>query len=109
MPGNMFHDLPQATQGEVFQDLLTMPGLRIERIVSHGQASPEGFWYDQDWDEWVLVLQGLAVLELEGRTEPLVLSAGDYCWLPAHCRHRVVATAPQEPTIWLAVHHEAVG
>lgn len=109
MLGNVFHDLPQAAQGEVLQDLLAVPGLRIERIVSHGQASPEGFWYDQDWDEWVLVLQGLAVLELEGRTEPLVLSVGDYCWLPAHCRHRVAATAPQEPTIWLAVHREPVG
>ncbi|WP_372685310.1 cupin domain-containing protein [Castellaniella sp.] len=107
MPVNFFADWPADTASESFQDLLCVPGLRIERIVSHGQASPPGFWYDQDWDEWVLVLRGEAVLRLEGEAAPRTLAPGDHCWLPRACRHRVERTAPDGPTIWLAVHHKA--
>lgn len=104
---NFWAKLPTAGNEEIFHDLLKVPGLRIERIVSSGQASPPGFWYDQAWDEWVLVLQGEAVLQLEHAAEPIVLGVGDHCWLPAGCRHRVVSTAAGELTVWLAVHRDS--
>jgi len=102
---NLFEALPAQSSDESFQDLLKVPGLRIERIVSHGHASPPGFWYEQDWDEWVLVLRGRAQLQIERQDALVTLQPGDHCWLPAGCRHRVVSTAPGEPTLWLAVHH----
>lgn len=101
---NLFSCLPADTSQESFDDLLKVPGLRIERIVSHGQASPPGFWYEQSWDEWVLVLHGEAQLQIENEREPRMLAKGDHCWLPAGCRHRVLSTSQAEPTIWLAVH-----
>ena len=77
---------------------------RIERIVSQGHASPEDFWYDQDQDEWVLVLKGAARLRFEGE-EPVEMEPGAHVNIPAHKRHRVEWTTPDEPTIWLAVHY----
>lgn len=101
---NLFQPLPDASAGERFDDLLKLPGCRIERIVSRGQASPPGFWYDQDWDEWVLLLAGSAELRLEDRVEPVRLDVGDHLLIPAGQRHRVEATAADQPTVWLAVH-----
>ncbi|MDJ0386685.1 cupin domain-containing protein [Roseomonas sp. E05] len=89
---------------ECFQDLLTAPGgARVERILSRGAASPPGFWYEQEWDEFVLVLSGAAVLAFPDGTERR-LAAGDYAILPALCRHRIAWTEPAEETLWLAVH-----
>ena len=106
---NLFENLPLAAEHECFEDLLCVPGLRIERIISHGQASPPGFWYEQDWDEWVMVLQGRAMLQIEGKEERVTLQKGDHYWLPAGCRHRVAFTANDEATIWLAVHRDKAG
>ncbi|ACO80673.1 hypothetical protein AvCA_45610 [Azotobacter vinelandii CA] len=103
-PRNLFRPLPDASAGERFDDLLSLPGCRVERIVSQGQASPSGFWYDQDWDEWVLLLAGSAVLRLESQSQPIALAVGDHLLIPAGERHRVEATAPHGPTVWLAVH-----
>lgn len=89
---------------EQFQALFASPLIRIERIVSLGQASPPGFWYDQPMDEWVLLLSGSARLRLHGDTEDRSMQTGDYLLIPAHVRHRVEWTAPDQPTIWLAVH-----
>lgn len=100
---NLFAGIPAKADEEVFNDLLKRPGVRIERIVSTGQASPPGFWYDQDWDEWVVVLAGGAGLVIEGEAE-MTLSPGDYVFLPAHTRHRVTWTDTGRPTVWLAVH-----
>lgn len=80
-----------------------MPGIRVERIVSWGHVTPPGSFYDQAWDEWVLVLTGAARLVIEGEPER-VLERGDCVFLPAHCRHRVTWTSPGEPTVWLALH-----
>ncbi|NLN12339.1 MAG: cupin domain-containing protein [Acidobacteria bacterium] len=102
--GSLFACLPPAGEAEAFANLFTAPGLRIERIVSHGHASPDGFWYDQGWEEWVLVLAGSARLEIEGEPEPLPLAPGDWVALPARRRHRVAWTSPDEPTVWLAIH-----
>jgi cupin 2 domain-containing protein len=103
--GNLLADLPATLAGEELRTLLATPDLRIERIVSTGQASPPGFWYDQDWAEWVLVLAGQAALLIEGEAAPRVLAPGSYVHLPAHCRHRVEWTSAKTPTVWLAVHH----
>ena len=107
IPGNILAFLPGGGHGEVFEPLVERNGVRIERIVSHGEATPEGEWYEQAWDEWVLVLSGRAGLLVEGEAEPCDLGPGDYLELPAFCRHRVIWTAPDEPTVWLAVHWEA--
>lgn len=88
---------------ETIETLLRGDGLRVERIVSYGQASPPGFWYDQDEAEWVLVVSGRARLAIEGETETRELGPGDSLFLPAHCRHRVAWTQAGEPTIWLAI------
>lgn len=102
---NIFADLPAALADEQFTTLLSAPNLRIERIVSTGQASPPGHWYDQDEHEWVLVLAGSASLLFEGEAAPRVMRAGDHATIPAHVRHRVEWTDPTQPTVWLAVHH----
>ncbi|RTZ40016.1 cupin domain-containing protein [Candidimonas sp. SYP-B2681] len=105
---NLFDNLPLDTSQETFDGMLNVPGLRIERIVSHGQASPPGFWYQQSWDEWVIVLKGQATLQIEGKENLAQLRAGDHYWLPTGCRHRVVRTSHDGPTIWLAVHRQVV-
>jgi cupin 2 domain-containing protein len=100
---------PDRRAQESFDNLLQRPGLRIERIVSSGQASPPGFWYDQTEGEWVLLVSGKARLSVEGEAGPRHLQAGDWVHLPPHCRHRVDWTDPEGPTIWLAVHYAAGG
>lgn len=92
--------------GERTEVLARGGAVRIERIVSTGQGSPPGFWYDQDEDEWVAVLAGRAGLEIAGGGI-LVLGPGDAVHLPAHRRHRVAWTADDEPTVWLAVFYPA--
>jgi len=101
---NIFSDLPPALTGEVFDTLITSSAVRIERIVSNGQATPEGQWYDQAHDEWVLVLAGAAELLLDNGQAARKLTAGDHILIPAGCRHRVVWTDTAEKTVWLAVH-----
>lgn len=96
-------NLPSAALAEVSERLVSGPGVRIERIVSMGQASPAGFWYDQPEAEWVMLLSGSARLAIESEPDELALSVGDAVFLPAHCRHRVTWTTPNEPTVWLAV------
>jgi cupin 2 domain-containing protein len=102
---NLFADAPQDRVEEQFTELLRTPNVKIERIVSSGQASPPGFWYDQDWPEWVIVLTGSAGLLLEGEAAPRILKPGDYVHIPAHARHRVAWTDAEVTTVWLAVHH----
>ena len=68
MKQNLFTDLPAVLPEELFTTLLQTPGVRIERIVSHGHNSPNGFWYDQPTGEWVIVLKGAAKIELEDKT-----------------------------------------
>ena len=103
-PGNLFADLPAALPDELFHTLLGTSSFRVERIVSHGHSSPEGFWYDQATDEWVLLVSGAARLRFEGQS-PIELSPGSYVHIPAHKRHRVDWTDPARPTVWLAIHY----
>jgi len=98
---NVLADFPTSMPEELIQTLHSASGIRIERIVSHGQASPHDFWYDQEENEWVVLLQGNARLAFEG--EVVEMRPGDFVHIPAHRKHRVDWTTPDEPTIWLAV------
>ena len=100
---NIFDNLPQHMPQELVQTLIGAANVRIERIVSHGHASAPDFWYDQDQHEWLIVLQGSATLRFEDGT--LAMKPGDFINIPAHKKHRVEWTTPEEPTIWLAVHY----
>ena len=100
---NLFGQLPTPSEDEEFTELLSRKGTRIERIVSTGQATPMDAPYDQDHDEWVLLLSGAAGLWIDGEGERS-LRPGDHVLLPARRLHRVAWTARDEPTIWLAVH-----
>lgn len=102
---NILSDFPDSA-AEIFETLLEKPGLKIERIISAGQVTPAGEWYDQEHDEWVLLLCGAARLLIDGEEAPHRLAAGDYLLIPAGCRHRVEWTDPDEKSIWLAVHFD---
>jgi cupin 2 domain-containing protein len=101
---NILANLPTKLPDERFDELLRGAGFRLERIISTGQSTPAGQWYDQDHAEWVLVLRGSAQLQFEGEAEAVELGPGDYVLIPAHCRHRVLWTDPCRPTVWLALH-----
>ena len=102
-PFNLFQGLPVCAEHESVLEILKDQSIRIERIVSHGQASSPGFWYDQNEHEWIALLSGQAVLHLEGNTEPVTLRPGDTLLLPAHTKHRVEWTDPMQSTVWLAI------
>ena len=101
---SLLASLPAHLTEEVFETLIARPGVRLERILSMGQATPEGTWYDQVEDEWVLLLQGSARIRMEEQDDLVPMGAGDSLWLPAHCRHRVEWTDPDTVSIWLALH-----
>lgn len=101
--GNLFENVAPAADAELFTELLHRPGLRVERIVSMGQTTPVDQPYDQPQDEWVALLSGGARLWVEGEGE-IALRPGDHLMIPARRKHRVVWTAPDEPSVWLALH-----
>ncbi|MCR0981978.1 cupin domain-containing protein [Roseomonas populi] len=103
--GNLHEGLAADPAQEVEETLLSRPGLRIGRIVSAGQASPPGFWYDQAEDEFVLLVAGEAVLDIEGESTSRRLRPGDWVHLPARRRHRVAWTQAEPPTLWFVIHH----
>lgn len=103
---NLFSGIPGNIPEEISNVLLKAPGFHLERIVSAGQATPSGQWYDQEGHEWVALLAGAAGLLIEGETEVRVLGPGDYLLIPAHCRHRVEWTDPARQTVWLALHFQ---
>ena len=105
--GNLFTNLAALAAQEEIAILAQKAGTRIERIVSTGQASPPGFWYDQAWIEWVVVLSGHASLRFESEPAPRLIGPGDWLEIPAHARHRVDWTDAEAPTVWLAVHISA--
>ncbi len=100
---NLLDDLPPAGRDEIFTELLARPGIRVERIVSYGQATPEGEPMVQDHDEWVLLLQGAAALRIEDSAE-VPLAPGDHLLIERGSRHWVTRTARDRPTVWLAIH-----
>lgn len=101
---NLYNPTSRAEGAGEFVEVLARSGrTRIERIVSHGEASPESFWYDQEEHEFVVVLQGAARLRFKGPDEEVAMEPGDYLTIAAHRRHRVEWTTPEGPTVWLAV------
>jgi cupin 2 domain-containing protein len=102
---NIFADLPDSAD-EIFETLLEKPGIKIERIISSGQATPQGEWYNQSQNEWVILLTGAAGLLIDGEAAVRKLVPGDFIHLPAGCRHRVEWTDPEVKSVWLAVHFD---
>ena len=98
---NIFAEVPESSGPEQFLALFENDSVKIQRIVSQSYSSPADFWYDQDEDEWVMVVRGKATLEFEGG-ELVRMQAGDYMTIPRHVKHRVQQTGPE--TVWLAVH-----
>jgi len=101
---NIFSDIPENIPEEIFETLVRNKNIKVERIVSKGHRSPKDFWYDQEQDEWVLVLQGEAKLLFQHEKQPILLKAGDYINIPAHRKHRVEWTTPNTETVWLAIY-----
>ncbi|EFA77846.1 hypothetical protein PPL_09344 [Heterostelium album PN500] len=106
--GNLLENVPlvRSDGDEVFETLISKEGVKIERIISNGQSSPPDFWYDQDQEEWVFVLQGSATLEMKNTDDSsrlIDLVAGSYVQIPAHQKHRVAKTDTTQQTIWLAL------
>jgi cupin 2 domain-containing protein len=104
MPANLLADIPAHLEHESLETILTTANLRIERIISRGHSSPQGFWYDQRTPEWVMLLSGAARLRFEGE-EPIEMTPGSYVHIPEHRRHRVEWTHADQPTVWLAIHY----
>ena len=103
---NLFDNIPKQLPDEIFQDIVKTDNVRIERIVSQGQSSPETGWYDQDENEWVLVMQGQAKLRFEKDNQLVELNPGDYIDIKAGVRHKVQSTDSSQQTIWLAVFYQ---
>ena len=103
---NIMSRIPYFMQDEISETLLKSEHFKLERIVSSGQATPSGEWYDQDTNEWVVLLSGSAGLLIEGETDICVMHPGDYIHIPSHQRHRVEWTDPEQKTVWLALHYE---
>ena len=101
---NIFTQIPQELKDELFEDILSQPNIKIQRIVSDGHTTGEFDWYDQDGDEWVMLVKGSAIISFENEDD-VVLEAGDYINIPAHKKHKVSWTSQDEKTIWLAVHY----
>ena len=106
---NILTNLPPARPDEQLDTIVNTSTVRIERIVSFGQNTPAGEWFDQDRDEWVLLLSGNAELQFEGSATACRVAAGDHLLIPAGCRHRVSWTDPAVKSVWLAVHFTPEG
>ena len=100
---NIFSDIPETIPEEIFETILTSKTITIERIISKGHRSEKGFWYNQEKNEWVILLKGAARICFENQENPVCLNPGDYILIPAHCKHQVEWTDPDKTTIWLAV------
>jgi cupin 2 domain-containing protein len=104
--GNLYTGIDAARRDEEFRDLVSSRHVRIERIVSTGQATPQGEWLCAARAEWVILLRGSAALRFDGDESARIFAAGDYVSIPANCRHRVEWTDAAGPTVWLAVHYD---
>ena len=102
--GNIFSAIPDVISEEIFETIIFDKAVHIERIISKGHASPESGWYDQDKNEWVMVLKGEAVLAFEDQPS-IHLKSGEYIDIPSHSKHKVEWTDPNTETVWLAIHY----
>ena len=102
---NIFSDIQKHVPDEILENILQTDQFKIERIISRGHSTADGKWYDQDKNEWVMVLKGSAGLLFEGNDKAVIMRTGDYINIPAHRKHRVEWTEPEEETIWLAIYY----
>ena len=103
---NLFSKIPHFMQEEISETLLKNENLKLERIISSGQATTPGEWFDQNTNEWVILLSGSAGLRFEDEEERCIMYPGDYVQIPAHKRHRVEWTDSEQKTVWLALHYK---
>lgn len=103
---NLFTGIPDSNANEIFETLASANNLKLERIISSGQVTPDGDWLDQDFNEWVILLSGSAKILFEGEDMDTVLLPGDYILIPAHKKHRVTWTDKRQKTVWLALHYK---
>jgi len=103
---NIFENIPDHIPEELFQKILQTENLKVERIVSKGHSSEDDYCYDQEENEWVILLKGSAGLLFEGDEKAVVLRSGDYINIPSHTKHRVEWTDPDIETVWLAIYHK---
>jgi cupin 2 domain-containing protein len=101
---NIFANIPKELATELFENIVENDALQIERIVSKGHISPESGWYEEQKNEWVILLKGQAIILFENQSE-VFLKPGDYLEIPALQKHKVSWTEPDRETIWLAVHY----
>lgn len=99
---NIFSNIPSELPNEIFEDIIITEKLRVERIISKGQTSPDIGWYDQNENEWIIVLSGYGVIEYINGAK-VILKQGDYLNIKAHEKHRVIETSSDEATVWLAI------
>ncbi len=104
---NIFENIPDHFPEELFHEILETKNIKVERIVSRGHSSEDNDWYDQEENEWVILLKGSAGLLFEGDEKAVVLRPGDYINIPSHTKHRVEWTDPELVTVWLAIHYPA--
>ena len=105
MMKNIFSDIPDNLPDELIELISENQDVKIERIVSRGHKSPHDFWYDQDKNEFVFLVCGEARLRFENEVEFVQMKKGDYLNIPAHKRHHIEWTSPNEDTVWLTVHY----
>lgn len=103
---NIFENIPDDIPQELFHEIVKTNSLKVERIVSRGHSSPINQWYDQEENEWVILLKGSAGLLFEGDDKAVVLTPGDYILIPSHTKHRVEWTDPGMVTVWLAIFYK---
>ena len=105
---NIFENIPDHISEELFNEIFKTENFKVERIVSKGHSSPDNYWYDQEENEWVIMLKGSAGLLFAGDETVLVLRSGDYIHIPSHTKHRVEWTDPDMETIWLAIFYKGL-
>ncbi len=103
---NIFENIPDHIPEELFQEILQTENFKVERIISRGHSSEDDYWYDQEENEWVILLKGNAGLLFEGDENVVILKPGDYINIPSHTKHRVEWTDPNTETVWLAIHYK---
>ena len=105
---NIFENIPDHIPEELFHEIIKTENLKVERIVSKGHSSENNSWYDQEKNEWIILLKGSAGLLFEGDEKAVVLRPGDYINIPSHTKHRVEWTDPKLETVWLAVYYKGL-
>lgn len=103
--GNIFSEIPTSIPKEVFNSIIDKDGIKIERIISKGHTTEKDKWYNQEKNEWLIMLKGKAELLFKNNNQIIKMKKGDYLNISAHTEHRVTKTSKKEETIWLTIHY----